>query len=198
MVPGSTLILAISALATTPVSHPGRFSGRRCRRNCRRRLFVLARASLSPTDTQRLAPQSLSRVTERSAQLIGRFGAASVFLARFTAVVRAFVPLVAGIVRMSSRQFYLANILSALVWAPMQCFPWSVGRPAIGLGGVHAPELTLAAVGVLILAWIAWSMIKRKAANIVNSAAGQHAPGSSCGKSGPPPLTRRTAPDSRS
>jgi membrane protein DedA with SNARE-associated domain len=130
--------------------------------------------------------------------LIGRFGAASVFLARFTAVVRAFVPLVAGIVRMSSRQFYFANILSALVWAPMHVFPGVLVGLAIGLGGVHAPELALAAMGVLILAWIAWSMIKRKAANIVDSAAGQHAPGSSCGKSGPPPLTRRTAPDSRS
>jgi hypothetical protein len=44
-------------------------------------------------------------------------------------------------------------------------------------------------VGVLMLAWIAWNMIKRKAAGIVGSPAGQHAPGSSCGKSGPPPLT---------
>jgi len=92
--------------------------------------------------------------------------------------------LVAGIVRMSSRQFYLANILSALVWAPMHVFPGVLVGLAIALGGVHAPELTLAAVGVLILAWIAWSMIKRKAAGIVDSAAGQHAPGSSRDKSG--------------
>jgi membrane protein DedA with SNARE-associated domain len=133
-----------------------------------------------------MAAQSLSRVIERSSQFIGKFGAASVFLARFMAVVRAFVPLVAGIVRMSSRQFYLANILSALVWAPMHVFPGVLVGLAIALGGVHAPELTLAAVGVLILAWIAWSMIKRKAVAIVYSPAGQHAPGSSRGKSGPP------------
>jgi len=41
-------------------------------------------------------------------------------------------------------------------------------------------------VGVLILAWIAWSMIKRKAVAIVCSPARQHAPRSSCGKAGPP------------
>jgi membrane protein DedA with SNARE-associated domain len=33
--------------------------------------------------------------------------------------VRAFVPLLAGMMSMSSRHFYLANVLSALVWAPM-------------------------------------------------------------------------------
>jgi membrane protein DedA with SNARE-associated domain len=48
---------------------------------------------------------------ERSAQFIRKYGITSVFLARFTAVVRAFVPLLAGIMRMSSRQFYVANIL---------------------------------------------------------------------------------------
>ena len=125
------------------------------------------------------------RLIERSSQFIGKFGAASVFLARFMAVVRAFVPLVAGIARMSSQQFYLANILSALVWAPMHVFPGVLVGLAIALGGVHAPELTLGAAGVLMLAWIAWSMIKRKAA-AVYSPAGQHAPGSSSGKSGPP------------
>ena len=47
---------------------------------------------------------------------------------RRMAVVRAFVPLVAGIVRMSSGQFYLANILSALVWAPLHALSRRRGR----------------------------------------------------------------------
>jgi membrane protein DedA with SNARE-associated domain len=66
----------------------------------------------------------------RSAQLIRKYGIASVFMARFTAVVRAFVPLLAGILKMSSRHFYVANILSALEWAPMHVFPRSIGRPS--------------------------------------------------------------------
>jgi hypothetical protein len=67
----------------------------------------LAQSSLSPADTQRLAAQSLSLLIQRSAQFIRKYGITSVFLARFTAVVRAFVPLLAGIMRMSSRQFYV-------------------------------------------------------------------------------------------
>jgi membrane protein DedA with SNARE-associated domain len=199
VVPGSTLIVAISALATAAGITPWALLGAAVAGAIVGDGFSFWLGHRYHRRILRGWPLNrFPRVTERSAQLIGRFGAASVFLARFTAVVRAFVPLLAGIVRMSSRQFYLANILSALVWAPMHVFPGVLVGLAIGLGGVHAPELTLAAVGVLILAWIAWSMIKRKAANIVDSPAGQHATGSSCGKSGPPPLTRRTAPDSRS
>ena len=52
--------------------------------------------------------------------------------------------------RMSSRQFYVANILSALVWAPMHVFPGVVLGLAIAFGGTHASQLSLAAVGVLI------------------------------------------------
>jgi membrane protein DedA with SNARE-associated domain len=60
----------------------------------------------------------------RSEAFINRYGVASVFLARFTAVVRAFVPLVAGILGMPWRQFYAANVLSALAWAPAHVFTW--------------------------------------------------------------------------
>jgi hypothetical protein len=66
---------------------------------------------------------------ERSAQLIRKYGIASVFLARFTAVVRAFVPLLAG---------RTENVISPLlcgeypIGTPVGTdahFPRSVGRP---------------------------------------------------------------------
>jgi hypothetical protein len=107
--------------------------------------------------------------------LIRKYGITSVFLARFTAVVRAFVPLLAGILRMSSSHFYVANILSALLWAPMHVFPGVLVGLAIAFGGAHAPQLSLAAVGGLILAWIAWSMIKRKTAGVMECPASPHA-----------------------
>ena len=107
------------------------------------------------------------------------------FLARFTAVVRAFVPLLAGTMRMSSRQFYLANILSALVWAPMHVFPGVLIGLAIALGGAHAPELSLTALGVLILAWIAWRMIKYKTAAVWECGASPKACGSDPGETSP-------------
>jgi membrane protein DedA with SNARE-associated domain len=58
---------------------------------------------------------------DRSEAFIKTYGGASVFLARFIAVVRAFVPLVAGILGML-RQFYAANILSSLGTGPR--FSW--------------------------------------------------------------------------
>jgi hypothetical protein len=67
---------------------------------------------------------------------------------------------------MSSRHFYVANIVSALVWAPMHIFPGVLVGLAIAFGGAHAPELSLAAVGA---SWIAWSMIKRKTAGVLAS-----------------------------
>jgi hypothetical protein len=79
---------------------------------------------------------------------------------------------------MSSHHFYVANILSALVWAPIHVFPGVLVGLAIAFGGAHAPELSVAAIGVLILAWIAWNMIKRKtAAAIMDCPASQDASG---------------------
>jgi membrane protein DedA with SNARE-associated domain len=188
VVPGSTLILAISALATTAGITPWA-------------LLVAAVLGAIAGDgfsfwlghryrRQILRGWPLNRfpwLIERSAQFIRKYGITSVFLARFTAVVRAFVPLLAGILRMSSRHFYLANILSALVWAPMHVFPGVLLGLAITFGGAHAPQLSLAAVGVLILAWIAWSMIRRKTAAVLECAASQQAPGSDARKSSPQP-----------
>jgi membrane protein DedA with SNARE-associated domain len=80
-----------------------------------------------------------------------------VFLARFTAVVRAFVPLVAGILRMSPRQFYTANILSALAWAPAHVFPGVLLAMAIRLAGASAEQLTLMIVaGLIVVSACCW------------------------------------------
>ena len=149
VVPGSTLILAICALATTAGTTPWG-------------LLVAAVAGAIVGDgfsfwlghryrRQILRGWPLNRfpgLIARSALLIRKYGIASVFLARFAAVVRAFVPLLAGILKMSSRHFYVANILSALVWAPMHVFPGVLVGLAIAFGGAHAPELSFAAIGV--------------------------------------------------
>jgi len=170
VVPGSTLILAVSALATAAGMTPWA-------------LLIAAVAGAIVGDgfsfwlghnyrRQILRGWPLNRfpwLVDRSAQLIRKYGIASVFLARFTAVVRAFVLLLAGILKMSTRHFYVANILSALVWAPLHVFPGVLVGLAVAFGA-HSPALSLAALAALILAWIAWSMIKRKTASIVDHA----------------------------
>src|ERR1700719_5172905 len=102
VVPGSTLILAISTIATAADVKPW--------------LLLIATImgaivgdGLSFWLGHRYHREILRgwplnrfpRLIERSARFIRRHGVVSVFLARFTAVVRAFVPLVAGVVRMS-------------------------------------------------------------------------------------------------
>lgn len=52
-------------------------------------------------------------------QFFHRHGGKSVFIGRFFGPVRAIVPLAAGIMRMSPRLFWVANVTSALVWAPL-------------------------------------------------------------------------------
>jgi membrane protein DedA with SNARE-associated domain len=47
-----------------------------------------------------------------------RYGALGVFLSRFLGPLRATVPTVAGMLKMPAASFYLANVLSALVWVP--------------------------------------------------------------------------------
>lgn len=52
-------------------------------------------------------------------QFFRRHGGKSVFIGRFFGPVRAVVPLAAGMLRMSPRSFWIANVTSALIWAPM-------------------------------------------------------------------------------
>ena len=48
-----------------------------------------------------------------------RHGGKSVFIGRFFGPLRAVIPLAAGLLRMPRGWFWLANIASALIWAPM-------------------------------------------------------------------------------
>ena len=152
VVPGSTLIVAISALAVEAAISPwmllvaatlgaivgdgtSYWLGQRCHREI----------------LQRWPLKEFPGLIARSEAFFNRYGGASVFLARFTAVVRAFVPLIAGIVRMPARQFYVANILSALVWAPAHVFPGVVFGLLVSLAGASPEQIFILAVAAMVL-----------------------------------------------
>jgi membrane protein DedA with SNARE-associated domain len=163
VVPGSTTIIGISALATTAEINPWL-------------LLVAATAGAIAGDgisfwlgqhykreILRTWPLNLyPQLIRRSKVFIKRHGVTSVFLARFTAVVRAFVPLLAGVLRMSPRHFYAANILSALVWAPVHVFPGVLLAIAVSFAGRSAQYLTLLAFAVLVLALTLWGVNKSR------------------------------------
>src|ERR1700694_1659963 len=52
-----------------------------------------------------------------------RHGGKSVFIGRFFGPLRAIIPLVAGIAKMSPRRFWVANVAAAVVWAPVLLLP---------------------------------------------------------------------------
>lgn len=153
VVPGSTLIIGISALATGAHANPwillvaaivgaivgDGFSfwlGRRYRWK------ILSSWPLN----------QYPHFVARSEGLISRYGAVSVFLARFTAVVRAFVPLVAGIFQMAPRHFYAANVLSALAWAPAHVFPGVLLAMVLRLTGASGEHRIVFVFAGLIVA----------------------------------------------
>jgi len=153
VVPGSTLVVAISALATSADANPWM-------------LLIAATAGAIVGDgvsfwlgqryhREILNSWPLNRYPQfiaRSERFIIRYGAASVFLARFTAVVRAFVPLISGILRMPPRQFYAANILSAIAWAPAHVFPGVMLAMALQLTGLSAEQRAILVIAGLIVA----------------------------------------------
>ena len=160
VVPGSTLIIAISALETGAEVNP----------------WLLLAAAVSGAILgdgfsfwlgQRYHREILvgwplrryPQYVERSEAFIQRYGGGSVFLARFTAVVRAFVPLVAGVLRMSPQQFYVANVLSALAWAPIHVFPGVLLAFGIKLAGASGGKLAvLVIVAVSALSVAGWAL----------------------------------------
>lgn len=80
-----------------------------------------------------------------------RHGGKSVFIGRFFGPMRAVIPLAAGLLRMPAGRFWLANIASAVVWAPGVLFPGA----ALGLGAeqlVHGEQLLpIALLGLVAL-----------------------------------------------
>ncbi len=63
------------------------------------------------------------RLIAQSEAFFNRFGTWAVFFARFVPPVRAFVPVTAGALGMAPPRFYAVNIPAILVWAPAHVLP---------------------------------------------------------------------------
>ena len=96
----------------------------------------------------------------KSESFINKHGDKSVFLARFTPGVRAFVPLFAGILKMSARRFYLANTLSAAIWAPTHILPGVLLGATFSHLGVAAIPIASLIVIVVLFVWITVKIVR--------------------------------------
>ncbi|QPC93372.1 DedA family protein [Mesorhizobium sp. INR15] len=100
------------------------------------------------------------REVARARLFFHRYGSAAVFVGRFFGPVRATVPLVAGMMGMNRLRFQIANILSAIVWAPVVLSPgWLAARGADSFARFDATSLSgavmIAAISAIIVAVIA-------------------------------------------
>jgi membrane protein DedA with SNARE-associated domain len=91
-----------------------------------------------------------------------RHGGKSVFIGRFFGPVRAVIPLAAGIMQMSRSRFWIANFVSALVWAPMLLFigdaVGNVGERLIGSG--NTVVLLFGGLTVFGIAGAVWALMR--------------------------------------
>lgn len=101
-----------------------------------------------------------SAFLERSERFFVRHGGKSVFLARFTPGVRAFIPMMAGILKMPPGRFYSANVLSALTWAPAHIVPGVLLGASLGLLGSAAKPIAALLVLLAVLTWGALQLLR--------------------------------------
>lgn len=100
----------------------------------------------------------------RSTDFFHRHGAKSIIFARFIGPLRPIVPVVAGMLDMSSRRFYVVNIISGIFWAPVYVIPGMVFAASLGLAAEVATRLAVmigfVIVVVLVAAWLARALFR--------------------------------------
>ncbi len=59
----------------------------------------------------------------RGKEFFVQHGSKSIIVGRFVGPVRPFIPVVAGMMAMNPRNFFIANVFSAIIWAPVYMLP---------------------------------------------------------------------------
>lgn len=87
---------------------------------------------------------------EHGIRFFERHGGKSVVLGRFVGPLRAVVPAVAGMLEMPFARFSVANIISALAWAPLYLLPGIVLGVSLELASEVAGRLALLMIVLLV------------------------------------------------
>jgi membrane protein DedA with SNARE-associated domain len=118
------------------------------------------------------------RVVEQSEAFFNRWGALAVFFARFVPPIRAFVPITAGALGMSPARFYPVNIAAILLWAPAHVLPGvlaiSMLHKYAGIShqtgtGKHYWMLSVIG-GAFIVALAVWTIRRRHGGGVIEPA----------------------------
>lgn len=96
---------------------------------------------------------------------VRKYGVMSVFIGRFVGPVRALVPMVAGMLGMKPTPFIIANVTSAIGWAPAYMLPGIL----LGAASLELPPdiaihvmlvLLLITLFILLCLWLTYKLIK--------------------------------------
>ncbi|MDF2868274.1 MAG: yabI, partial [Gammaproteobacteria bacterium] len=95
---------------------------------------------------------------ERGEAFFLKHGGKSVFIARFIGPMRPIIPVVAGMLSMQPRRFLLANVISAIAWAPAYMIPGILlGFASLELAPETLTRFIFILLGVLLAIWLgAW------------------------------------------
>ena len=118
------------------------------------------------------------RVVAQSEAFFHRWGALAVFFARFVPPIRAFVPITAGALGMPPLRFYGVNIPAILLWAPAHVLPGVLAVSALheyaGIPhhtGIGKHLWMLAVIGgALIVALAVWTIRRRHGGGVIEPA----------------------------
>ena len=91
-----------------------------------------------------------------------RHGGKSVFIGRFFGPIRAVIPLAAGIMLMPRGRFWVANLASALVWAPLLLFVGDIVGEAGDrlIGAANTAVLLFAGLTLFGIAGVVWAALR--------------------------------------
>lgn len=160
LIPGSSVILSLSALIATGDLA---LSGVLC--------SAILGAALGdggaywlghryPDRILRLWPLSAyPDLVGRAQEFFTRRGTVAVFLARFVPPVRAFVPVIAGAMGMQPRRFFAFNLTAIALWAPAHVVPGMLAGTAYRHAGVMAEHLLIPVIaGAAAIAALVWAV----------------------------------------
>jgi membrane-associated protein len=180
VIPGSTIILALSALVpggelhlapvlTAAVAGALLGDGSAFWIGHRSQREILSAWPLS----------NYPRVVAQSEAFFHRWGMLAVFFARFVPPIRAFVPVTAGALGMVPLRFYAVNIPAILLWAPAHVLPGVLAVSALHEYAGHSHHAGLGKHywivsvigGALIVALAVWTIRRRHGGGIIEPAA---------------------------
>lgn len=101
------------------------------------------------------------RMLQHGIDFFNRHGGKSVAFGRFFGPIRAVIPLVAGMLNMPPSHFLTANILSALVWAPVYLLPGMVFGASLEVAAEVAVHLVILLVLIALLTWLSFELTRR-------------------------------------